>query len=73
MKIVKLSSENIKKLVAVEITPTGDVVKIEGRNDAGKSSVLDSIAMALGGAALIPGVPVRQGQKAGKIRLTWAR
>lgn len=67
MKIIKLSSENIKKLVAVEITPTGDVVKIEGRNDAGKSSVLDSIAMALGGAALIPGVPVRQGQKAGKI------
>ena len=67
MKILKLQSENIKKLKAVEITPTGDLVVIAGKNDAGKSSVLDSIAMALGGAALIPGQPVRKGTKGGKV------
>lgn len=67
MRIIKLESENIKKLRAIEITPTGDLVVIAGRNDAGKSSVLDSIAMALGGAALIPGQPVRKGTKGGKV------
>lgn len=67
MKIVKLEAENIKKLRAVEITPAGDLVVVAGKNDAGKSSVLDAIAMALGGAALIPGEPVRKGTKAGKV------
>lgn len=40
MKIIKLTAENVKKLRAVEITPTGDLVEITGRNGAGKTSVL---------------------------------
>lgn len=53
MKIVSLKAENIKRLVAVEITPKGNVVKITGKNANGKSSVLDSIWMALGGGVVI--------------------
>lgn len=62
MKIIKLTSENVKRLHAVEISPEGAIVQITGRNGAGKSSVLDSIAMALGGADEACDVPVRRGQ-----------
>lgn len=62
MKIVKLTAENFKRLVAVEITPDGNVVKIAGRNGAGKSSVLDSIVAALGGGKEAPAMPIRAGQ-----------
>ena len=49
--IVSLSAENILRLVAVHITPDkdGNLVVISGNNGNGKSSVLASIAMALGG------------------------
>ena len=60
MKINLLKAENIKRLVAVEIQANGEpVVVIRGRNGAGKSSVLDSIAFALGGKNLQPAEPIR--------------
>lgn len=61
MKIVRLRSENVKRIRAVEITPTGDLVVISGRNGQGKSSVLDSIAYTLGGKSLLPPRPIRDG------------
>jgi len=67
MKIVKLEAQNVKRLNAVEITPDGDMVVIGGRNGAGKTSVLDSIAYALGGKALVCDKPVRTGTKKAKI------
>ncbi len=57
MRILRLQSENIKRLSAVDITPDGSTVIIGGRNAQGKSSVLDSIAYALGGAKLLPAKP----------------
>lgn len=69
MKVVKLQAENLKRLVAVEITPDGALVQITGKNGAGKSSVLDSIWYALGGERAIPGEPVRKGAKAAKVTL----
>lgn len=51
MKIISLRAENVKRLKAVEITPDGNTVVISGRNGQGKSSVLDSIWMALAGAS----------------------
>ena len=61
MKIVQLISENIQCIKAVQITPSGDLVCVGGDNGAGKTSVLDSIAMAIGGLSEAPGVPVRRG------------
>jgi chromosome segregation ATPase len=72
MKIIKLQAENVKKLKAVEITPDDNVVIISGRNEQGKTSVLDSIWYALGGAEAMKGTvkPIREGETAAKVTLT---
>ncbi len=62
MKILRLESENVKRLKVVQITPSGELVVVGGRNGQGKSSVLDSIEMALGGKRSVPSKPVRDGQ-----------
>jgi len=69
MKIIKLKSENIKKLRAVEITPDGNIVQISGKNGQGKSSVLDSILYALAGEKYIPSKPIRDGEKRAEIEI----
>lgn len=69
MRIVGLQAENFKKLVAVEIRPTGDVVSITGRNAQGKTSILDAIWAALAGAEHIQAQPIRAGEKTARIRL----
>jgi len=69
MKIIKLRAENIKKLVAVEITPSGSVIKITGKNASGKTSVLDSMYWALGGLNSIQAQPIRKGQTRAKVEL----
>lgn len=66
-KIVRLEAQNLMRLRAVEIKPSGEVVVIGGRNAQGKSSVLNSIAMALGGGAEVPGEPVRSGEEEGHV------
>lgn len=55
VKIVSFQAENVKRIKAVEINPkdTGLTI-IGGRNGQGKTSVLDSIAWALGGNKLKP-------------------
>lgn len=65
MKILRLQAENIKRLVAVEITPSGNVVEITGKNGNGKTSVLDAIYFALGGNRVIQSKPVRDGEESG--------
>lgn len=69
MKIVGLVAENLKRLVAVEIKPDGNLVVLSGPNGAGKTSCLDSIWWALGGAGNIQGAPIRKGQSEARIRL----
>ena len=63
MKIIQLEAQNVKRLKAIEIRPDGNVIVIGGKNGAGKSSVLDSIAYVLGGKGAIPSQPVRKGEK----------
>lgn len=51
MRILNLDIENIKRVKAVSIDhPSADVQVIGGRNAQGKTSVLDAIWLALGGA-----------------------
>jgi len=69
MKIISLQAENVKKLVAVHITPQGDIVEIVGKNGHGKTSVLDSIWWALEGAEHIQAEPIRKGADKAVIRL----
>lgn len=66
-RILKLTASNIKRLKAVEILPTGDVVTIGGRNDQGKSSVLDAITYACAGVGSVCEQPIRQGATKGEI------
>ena len=69
MKIIKLSVNNFMKLGAVEISPDGRLVQITGRNGAGKTSVLNSLWVALAGKDACPTVPIRRGQERAIIRL----
>lgn len=69
MHVVRLQSENILRLIAVDITPEGNLITVGGLNDQGKSSVLNSIAMALGGAAMCPQEPIHKGEMEGKVTL----
>lgn len=69
MRIVKLVVDNFKRLVAVEITPDGDLVVLSGKNNSGKSSALDAIWAAVGGAAACPDKPIREGAEKGEVRL----
>lgn len=69
LKVVNLVAENFKRLVAVEITPEGNIVEVAGNNGAGKSSVLDAIWVALKGRAANPPEPIRQGEEVAYIEL----
>lgn len=69
MKIISLTAENVKRLKAVEIRPDGAMVVIGGRNGQGKSSILDSIEMALGGKDRAPAVPIRRGESEASVVL----
>ena len=62
VKINKLEIENVKRVKAVQIEPTANgLTVVGGRNGQGKTSVLDSIAWALGGNAYKPSKPLREG------------
>ena len=69
MRIIRLQAEGFKRLVAVDITPEGDLIEVRGDNGNGKSSVLDAIFAALAGAGAAPEKPVREGEEAAVIRL----
>ena len=69
MKIIALQAENIKRIVAVQINPQGNIVEITGKNGNGKTSILDSIWWALGGSKDIQKNPIRNGADTGSVRL----
>lgn len=61
-KIAKLEIENVKRVKAVKIEPTEKGLTIVGgKNGQGKTSILDSIAWALGGDRKRPSKAEREG------------
>ena len=62
MKINKLEIENVKRVKAVKMEPSANgLTIIGGNNNNGKTSVLDSIAWALGGNSFRPSEATREG------------
>lgn len=62
MKINKLEIENVKRIKAVKVEPKANgLTVIGGNNNQGKTSVLDSIAWALGGERYKPSQATREG------------
>jgi len=60
IKINKLEIENVKRVKAIKIEPTANgLTIIGGKNNQGKTSVLDSIAWILGGNSFRPSDPQR--------------
>jgi len=71
LRITQFTAENFKRLKVVEITPDKDnnLVVISGRNEAGKSSILDAIYATLGGKDAVPEDAVRHGAKSARTKL----
>lgn len=69
--IIGMHAENVMRIGLVDLKPdaTGAIV-IGGQNEAGKSSLINSIMFALGGASSMPERPVREGRKESVIELT---
>lgn len=62
LKINKLEIENVKRIKAVKIEPTlNGLTIVGGKNNQGKTSVLDSISWALGGEKYRPSQAHRDG------------
>ena len=62
IKINKLEIENVKRIKAVKVEPSASGLTIVGgNNNQGKTSVLDSIAWALGGEKYRPSQAQREG------------
>jgi hypothetical protein len=69
MRIVRLITENIKRIKAIDITPGKYINRISGGNGEGKTSALDSILWCLTGTSKVPPQPVRKGAGKGKIEV----
>lgn len=69
MKIINLKTENFKKIKAVDITPEDNTIVITGKNGQGKTSLLDSIFVALTGKNKDLKKPVREGEDKASIEV----
>lgn len=67
MNIIQLESENVKAITAISIKPNGEPVVLTGKNEQGKSSILDSIFMGLTGK--LPDRPIRDGASKARINI----
>ena len=62
IKINSLELENVKRVKAVKLEPTANgLTVVGGKNNQGKTSVLDAITWALGGEKYKPSQPQREG------------
>lgn len=69
MKIVELYVEGIKRIRCVHIKPKNNMVVLSGKNQQGKTSVMDSIAWALSNSKIVQPVPINTDSEKGVIRI----
>jgi len=69
LRILGLQITNYKGIQALDLTPKGNVIKIEGDNEAGKSSAIDAIWSILEGEGHQPINPIRRGADKAEISL----
>jgi len=70
MHINALTVHNFKRIEAICLElPAKGTVEICGKNGAGKSSAIDSIWSALGGAKASPAQPIRNGEREASVSL----
>ena len=71
MKILGLQVENFKRIKAVNITPNpeNNTIIISGKNDQGKTTILEAIWVTLGGKKYMPEKPVREGEEKTVLKL----
>jgi len=67
MKIIELRAQNVMNLKAIEITANGKTVILSGKNEVGKSSVIDAITMALTGQMVER--PIKEGESRAEVEL----
>lgn len=68
-RILRLQADNILRLNAIDITPDGNLIEVTGKNGNGKSSLLQSIYMALAGKEAIPAKPIHDGEESAQVSL----
>lgn len=68
-KIISFRANDVLRLEVVEINPKGNVVRITGKNDQGKTSCLDAIMATFGGKSVQPTKMLRAGAKSGSVKI----
>lgn len=69
VKMTSFQAENVLRVKALrlDLDKLGNVVTIEGANEAGKSSALKGIEMSIAGAGVIPADPIHDDHGEGKV------
>lgn len=69
-RVVNLQARNVMRLKAVDVTPPhAGVFGVGGKNEQGKTTLLQCVQMACAGKGAIPGEPLRRGARKGEITL----
>ena len=67
-RLVHLEVSNCKRISFAEVDLAGNLIKIGGMNEQGKSSLMDSIRYLYGGKSTMPPVTLRKGTEQGYIK-----
>jgi len=70
MKLIEARVENFMGIELVEIEIPEGGIQIAGKNGAGKSSLMNALAVTLGGLKLCPKDPVRRGADSAEVSIT---
>lgn len=69
-RLVEIRAENVKKLKAVAVKVDGKpLFKVSGKNEQGKSSLLDAVMFGIAGKDAFPGEPIRKGEETAEVFL----